>query len=114
MKLCLFKFAKSDVCTTYTPFAHPLIVTYLKSFLSQGGGQRGLFALILHTSNNDNNIVFQVMLFHIRSRAGSLIGLCVNITCLLSVMLQPYMPVVSAEIQRQIQVPCAIYSDTTV
>ncbi|XP_065883047.1 methionine--tRNA ligase, cytoplasmic-like isoform X2 [Dysidea avara] len=40
-----------------------------------------------------------------KSRAGSLIGLCANITCYLSIMLQPYMPAVSDEIQRQLQAP---------
>ena len=39
-----------------------------------------------------------------RARAGSLLGVCANIVCLLSVMLQPYMPEVSCQIQEQIQV----------
>ena len=39
-----------------------------------------------------------------RARAGSLLGVCANIVCLLSVMLQPYMPEVSRQIQEQIQV----------
>ena len=41
----------------------------------------------------------------LRARAGSTLNLCTNIVCLLSVMLQPYMPQVSREIQRQLQVP---------
>lgn len=39
-----------------------------------------------------------------RARAGSLLGVCANIVCLLTVMLQPYMPEVSRQIQEQIQV----------
>ena len=39
-----------------------------------------------------------------RARAGSLLGVCANIVCLLSMMLQPYMPEVSHQIQEQIQV----------
>ena len=39
-----------------------------------------------------------------RSRAGTIVGLCTNVVCLLSVMLQPYMPDVSQQIQEQIQV----------
>ena len=37
-------------------------------------------------------------------RAGSVLSLCANITCLLSVMMQPYMPQVSQQIQEQTQV----------
>lgn len=40
-----------------------------------------------------------------RAKAGSLIGLCANIACLLSVMMQPYMPAVSQEIQDQLKAP---------
>lgn len=38
-----------------------------------------------------------------RQRAGTVTGLAVNIAALLSVMLQPYMPTVSATIQAQLQ-----------
>ncbi|XP_053410935.1 methionine--tRNA ligase, cytoplasmic isoform X1 [Nycticebus coucang] len=38
-----------------------------------------------------------------RQRAGTVTGLAVNIAALLSVMLQPYMPLVSASIQAQLQ-----------
>ena len=31
-------------------------------------------------------------------------GLCANVVCLISVMLQPYMPKVSQQIQEQLQV----------
>jgi len=37
-------------------------------------------------------------------RAGSLMSLCTNVVCLLSVILQPYMPSVSQQIQEQLQV----------
>ncbi|XP_019851279.1 PREDICTED: methionine--tRNA ligase, cytoplasmic-like isoform X2 [Amphimedon queenslandica] len=37
--------------------------------------------------------------------AGSLLGLCANICCLISVLLQPYMPSISKEIQNQLQAP---------
>ena len=44
------------------------------------------------------------LLFHYRTRAESLMALCANVVCLLSVMLQPYMPAVSQQIQEQLQV----------
>ncbi|KAM6215639.1 methionine--tRNA ligase, cytoplasmic [Rhynchocyon petersi] len=40
-----------------------------------------------------------------RQRAGTVTGLAVNIAALLSIMLQPYMPTVSATIQAQLQLP---------
>ncbi|XP_052815564.1 methionine--tRNA ligase, cytoplasmic-like isoform X2 [Mya arenaria] len=40
-----------------------------------------------------------------RKRAGSVVSLAANLACLLSVLLQPYMPEVSATIQRQLNVP---------
>ncbi|XP_060678867.1 methionine--tRNA ligase, cytoplasmic [Hemiscyllium ocellatum] len=40
-----------------------------------------------------------------RKRAGTVTGVAVNVACLLSVMLLPYMPTVSAAIQRQLQAP---------
>ncbi|XP_041519663.1 methionine--tRNA ligase, cytoplasmic isoform X1 [Microtus oregoni] len=40
-----------------------------------------------------------------RQRAGTVTGVAVNIAALLSVMLQPYMPTVSATIQTQLQLP---------
>ncbi|XP_004481358.1 methionine--tRNA ligase, cytoplasmic isoform X2 [Dasypus novemcinctus] len=40
-----------------------------------------------------------------RQRAGTVTGLAVNIAALLSIMLQPYMPAVSATIQAQLQLP---------
>ena len=40
-----------------------------------------------------------------RSRAGSVVSLAANIACLLSVLLQPYMPQVSATIQQQLNAP---------
>ena len=40
-----------------------------------------------------------------KSRAGTIVGLCTNVVCLLSVMLQPYMPDVSQQIQEQLQAP---------
>uniref|UniRef100_A0A8C2VPI6 Methionine--tRNA ligase, cytoplasmic n=2 Tax=Chinchilla lanigera TaxID=34839 RepID=A0A8C2VPI6_CHILA len=40
-----------------------------------------------------------------RQRAGTVTGMAVNIAALLSVMLQPYMPTVSATIQAQLQLP---------
>ena len=45
-----------------------------------------------------------VYIFPSSTQAGSVIGLCANIVCLLSVMLQPYMPHVSKEIQNQLNV----------
>lgn len=40
-----------------------------------------------------------------KQRAGSVIGIAANITCLLSVMLQPYMPDTSRAIQQQLNAP---------
>ena len=39
-----------------------------------------------------------------RDRAGSVIGVAVNVSWLLSVLVEPYMPKVSESIQRQLQV----------
>ncbi|XP_055861016.1 methionine--tRNA ligase, cytoplasmic-like [Biomphalaria glabrata] len=41
-------------------------------------------------------------------RAGSVIALCANVACLLSVLLQPYMPTTSAVIQQQLQAPASV------
>ncbi|XP_041459486.1 methionine--tRNA ligase, cytoplasmic-like [Lytechinus variegatus] len=42
-------------------------------------------------------------------RAGTVIGLAANISCLLSVMLQPFMPETSATIKAQLQAPDECY-----
>ncbi|XP_030838762.1 methionine--tRNA ligase, cytoplasmic [Strongylocentrotus purpuratus] len=42
-------------------------------------------------------------------RAGTVIGLAANISCLLSVILQPFMPETSATIQAQLQAPAECY-----
>lgn len=47
------------------------------------------------------------MSLFLRQRAGTVTGIAVNIAALLSVMLQPYMPTVSATIQTQLQLPLA-------
>ena len=39
-----------------------------------------------------------------RSRAGTVIGITANLSWLLSVLVHPFMPAVSEEIQRQLQV----------
>ena len=39
-----------------------------------------------------------------RVRAGTVIGLCANIICQLSVMLLPYMPTLSSQLQKQLNV----------
>ena len=39
-----------------------------------------------------------------RRRAGTVVGIGTNIVCLLSVVLQPYMPDFSKQIQEQVQV----------
>ncbi|XP_041097683.1 methionine--tRNA ligase, cytoplasmic isoform X2 [Polyodon spathula] len=48
-----------------------------------------------------------------RKRAGTVTGVAVNVACLLSVMLQPYMPSVSASIQEQLLAPaqCNVLAD---
>ena len=40
-----------------------------------------------------------------KARAGTVVGLSVNMACLLSVLIQPYMPALSAEIQTQLAAP---------
>ena len=40
-----------------------------------------------------------------KAQAGTVVGLAANLACLLSVMIQPYMPVVSAEVQDQLKAP---------
>lgn len=50
-------------------------------------------------------LVTLTYLFFLRQRAGTVTGVAVNIAALLSVMLQPYMPTVSATIQTQLQLP---------
>ena len=42
-------------------------------------------------------------MFH-SALAGSLLGVCANVVCLLSVMMQPYMPEASWQVQDQLQV----------
>ena len=44
------------------------------------------------------------LIFYFRSRAGSVIGLACNLTSLLSILIHPFMPDVSAEIRKQLQV----------
>ncbi|KAH9496097.1 hypothetical protein Btru_012715 [Bulinus truncatus] len=41
-------------------------------------------------------------------RAGSVIAVCANVACLLSVLLQPYMPTTSSVIQQQLQAPPSV------
>ncbi|XP_035692081.1 methionine--tRNA ligase, cytoplasmic-like [Branchiostoma floridae] len=40
-----------------------------------------------------------------RARAGTVVGLCANIACVLSVLLHPYMPDISTQIQAQLAAP---------
>ena len=42
------------------------------------------------------------------AHAGSLMALCANIVCLLSVLLQPYMPQTSTDIQQQLNVSVCV------
>jgi len=43
-------------------------------------------------------------IFLFRKRAGTVIGLASNLSFLLSVLMHPYMPTVSAEVRSQLQV----------
>jgi methionyl-tRNA synthetase len=43
-----------------------------------------------------------------RARAGTVVGLSVNLACLLSVLIQPYMPALSREIQDQLAAPPSV------
>uniref|UniRef100_A0A8C7HPR8 Methionine--tRNA ligase, cytoplasmic n=1 Tax=Oncorhynchus kisutch TaxID=8019 RepID=A0A8C7HPR8_ONCKI len=43
-----------------------------------------------------------------RQRSGTVTGVSVNVACLLSVMLQPYMPTVSQTIRRQLNAPPSV------
>jgi methionyl-tRNA synthetase len=40
-----------------------------------------------------------------RARAGTVVGLSVNLACLLCVLIQPYMPAMAARLERQLAVP---------
>ena len=40
-----------------------------------------------------------------RARAGTVIGICCNIACLLAVLLKPYMPVTADILKEQLQAP---------
>ena len=57
-----------------------------------------------------------MMCYITRARAGTIVGLAANIACLLSVMIQPYMPTVSQTVQAQLNAPatCNIIHDTFV
>ena len=46
-----------------------------------------------------------------RARAATITAVCANMCCLLSVMLQPYMPAVSRELQQQLQVSLRVHSN---
>ncbi|XP_019618782.1 PREDICTED: methionine--tRNA ligase, cytoplasmic-like [Branchiostoma belcheri] len=43
-----------------------------------------------------------------RARAGTVVGLCANVACLLSVLLQPYMPDISTQIQEHLAAPAGV------
>ncbi|XP_067003701.2 methionine--tRNA ligase, cytoplasmic [Anabrus simplex] len=43
-----------------------------------------------------------------RSQAGTVVGLCCNIACLLAILLQPYMPSTSSIIFEQLQAPAEV------
>ncbi len=43
-----------------------------------------------------------------KARAGTVVGLSVNIAALLSVLIQPFMPKLSAELQSQLAAPEAV------
>ena len=40
-----------------------------------------------------------------KERAGTIIGLASNVSALLCIMMKPYMPLISAELQRQLALP---------
>ena len=42
------------------------------------------------------------------SRAGTVVGLSVNLACLLSVLVQPYLPTLSAKLQDQLKAPTTV------
>ncbi|XP_059151234.1 methionine--tRNA ligase, cytoplasmic-like [Physella acuta] len=43
-----------------------------------------------------------------KKRAGTVVSVCANVSCLLSVLIQPYMPATSAVIQQQLQAPASV------
>ena len=43
-----------------------------------------------------------------KARAGTVVGLSVNLACLLSVLIQPYMPSLSKELQSQLVAPASV------
>jgi len=50
------------------------------------------------------NVCNNICLCCFRIRAGTIIGLCVNLTCLIAIILQPYMPQTVIKISKQINV----------
>lgn len=59
-----------------------------------------IFSSTRHCYNRCHTFIF----FFFRSRAGTVLGVATNLSWLLSVLIHPYMPGVSEEIQRQLQV----------
>lgn len=47
---------------------------------------------------------YLLLIIFLRARAGSVLGLAINVVCSLSVMMEPYMPKVSKELQEQLKV----------
>lgn len=50
-----------------------------------------------------------VFFFH-RARAGTVIGLCANLTCVLAILLQPYMPETSRILKLQLNAPDSVFA----
>jgi len=44
-----------------------------------------------------------------RAQAGTVIGICCNIACLLAILLKPYMPVTADILKEQLQAPDDIW-----
>uniref|UniRef100_A0A8C3P8X0 Methionine--tRNA ligase, cytoplasmic n=1 Tax=Chrysemys picta bellii TaxID=8478 RepID=A0A8C3P8X0_CHRPI len=78
-----------------------------------GADDKRLLAHVTLELHQYNQLLEKVRLPMV-TRAGTVTGVAVNIASLISVMLQPYMPSISATIQRQLCVPqaCNVLTDT--
>ena len=77
----------SFICPSIHLFIHLSIHSFISPFIHSS----------IHLSIHS-------FIYPCRAKGGSLLGICANICCLISVLLQPYMPTTSEEIQKQLQV----------
>lgn len=49
------------------------------------------------------------LVFRVRKRAGTIVGLSCNVACLLSILIQPYTPNISEIMAAQLNVPKEVF-----